>query len=239
MASGTASGTTSGTAPAAAGRPSKSERTRAAVLAAAEDLFSKRGFDATSLGAIGDRAGIQAGAVLYHYASKRELYEAVLERMFSPLVDAVVSQLRGAGTLPERLESITVTLVRFAADRPAAARLVLRESVAGSEAGSEVGEIVGTASQRHWQQFLDALAGEDDVAFDPLLVWNLIVGAICFFVGAGPVVGGLPQHADDAHRSDAFEASMIRVTRALCGFDHSAGLQAVRHGSPSPVGPPA
>ena len=81
-------------------RPSKSERTRAAVLAAAEGLFSERGFDATPLGAIGDRAGIQAGAILYHYASKRELYEAVLERMFSPLVDEVVRQLRGAGTLP-------------------------------------------------------------------------------------------------------------------------------------------
>lgn len=67
--------------------------------------------------------------------------------MFSPLVDEVVGQLRGAGTLPERLEAITVTLV-------------------------------------HWQQFLEALAEEDVVAFDPLLVWNLIVGAICFFVGA-------------------------------------------------------
>jgi len=200
-------------------RPSKSERTRAAVLAAAEGLFSERGFDATPLGAIGDRAGIHAGAVLYHYASKRELYEAVLERMFSPLVDEVVGQLRGAGTLPERLEAITVTLVRFATDRPAAARLVLRESVAGSDARSEVGQIVGTASQRHWQQFLEALAEEDEVAFDPLLVWNLIVGAICFFVGAGPVVGGLPQHSDGEQRVAALEASMIRVTRTLCGID--------------------
>lgn len=206
------------TAANASARPSKSERTRAAVLAAAEDLFAERGFDATPLGAIGDRAGIQASAILYHYASKRELYEAVLDRMFSPLVDEVVGHLRGAGTLPERLEAITVTLVRFAADRPAAARLVLRESVAGSEAGSEVGEIVGRASERHWRRFLEALAREDDVSFDPLLVWNLIVGAICYFIGAGPVVGGLPQHPDAAHRLAALEASMIRVTRALCGF---------------------
>jgi hypothetical protein len=82
-----------------------------------------------------------------------------------------------------------------------------------------VGEIVGTASQRHWRQFLEALAGEDSVAFDPLLVWNLIVGAICFFVGAGPVVGGLPQHSDGADRLAALEGAMVRVTRTLCGFD--------------------
>ena len=48
-------------------------------------------------------------------------------------------------------------------EAPAAARLALRESVAGSDAKSEVGQIVGIASQRHWQQFLEALAGEDDV----------------------------------------------------------------------------
>jgi AcrR family transcriptional regulator len=206
------------TAAIASARPSKSERTRTAVLAAAEELFSERGFDATPLGAIGDQAGVQASAILYHYASKRELYEAVLDRMFSPLIDEVTVQLREAGTLPERLEAITVTLVRFAVDRPAAARLVLRESVAGSEAGSEVGDIVGSASQRHWRRFLEALAGEDDVSFDPLLVWNLIVGAICFFVGAGPVVGGLQPHSDAAHRLAALEESMISVTRTLCGF---------------------
>jgi AcrR family transcriptional regulator len=196
-------------------RPSKSERTRAAVLGAAEDLFSERGFDATSLGAIGERAGIQASAVLYHYPSKRELYEAVLERMFAPLLDQVLGQLRGGGDLPDRLGAITVTLVRFAAGRPAAARLVLRESVAGSEAG----EIVGTASRRQWQRFVEALAREDEVSFDPLLVWNIIVGAICFYVGAGPVVGGLSQVLDGPSRVAELEAHMLRVTRTLCGFE--------------------
>jgi len=52
-------------------------------------------------------------------------------------------------------------------EAPAAARLALRESVAVSDATSEVGHIVGSASQRHWQQFLEALAEEDDVNLVP------------------------------------------------------------------------
>lgn len=196
-------------------RLSKSERTRDAILRAAEELFSERGFDATPLSAIGERAGIQASAILYHYATKRELYEAVLERMFSPMLDDVNRELRSQGTLPERLGSITATMVRFAADRPAAARLILREACASAEAG----DIVGTASEREWVRFARALAKEDDADFDPLLVWNIIVGAICFYFGAGPVVGAFSHDPGDPARVAEFESRMTSVTRTLCGFE--------------------
>ena len=197
-------------------RLSKAERTREAVLAAAEDLFSERGFDATPLSAIGDRAGIQGSAILYHFASKRELYEAVLDRMFTPMLEQARRNLQGEGNLAERLSAITATMVRFAADRPAAARLVLREAFAGS---AEAGDIVGSASQRQWGRFLTALNREDEVDFDPLVVWNIVVGAICFYFGAGPTVGGLPHDPCDPTRAAEFEARMIRVTQTLCGFD--------------------
>lgn len=195
---------------------SKSDRTREAVLVAAEDLFSERGFDATPLSAIGERAGIQGSAILYHYATKRDLYEAVLNRMFTPMLDEVNRELRGDGTLPERLGSITAAMVRFAAGRPAAARLVLREAFAGS---TEAGDIVGAATQRQWRRFVDALAREEGVDFDPLVVWNIVVGAICFYFGAGPTVGGVTHDPTDPVRAAEFEARMIRVTRTLCGFD--------------------
>jgi TetR/AcrR family transcriptional regulator len=193
----------------------KAERTREAVLAAAEDLFSERGFDATPLSAIGERAGIQGSAILYHHSSKRELYEAVLDRMFAPLFDEVGRQLERDGSLPDRLGAITSTMVRFAAARPAAARLVLRESVARGEAV----DIVGTASQRRWAQFVDALAAEHEADFDPLVVWNIVVGAICFYFAAGSTVGGLTHDPCDPHRVEQFESRMIHVTHTLCGFD--------------------
>lgn len=194
-------------------RLSKAQRTREAVLAAAEDLFSERGFDATSLSAIGERAGIQGTAILYHHRSKRELYEAVLDRMFAPLFDEVHRQLDTDASLADRLGAIAVTMVRFAAQRPAAARLVLRESVARGEAL----DIVGAASQRQWARFVEALADERDVDFDPLVVWNVVVGAICFYIAAGPTVGGFTYDPLDPERVAAFESHILRVTRMLCG----------------------
>jgi len=194
---------------------SKSERTREAVLVAAEDLFSERGFDATPLSAIGERAGIQGTAILYHYATKRDLYAAVLDRMFSPLLKEANRELRGEGDLAERLGAVTSRLVRFAADNPAAARLVLRESFSGS---SDEGDVVRIASQKGWSSFARALAREDGVDFDPLVVWNIIVGSICFYFGAGTDVGGLSYDPRDPKRVAEFEARMIHLTRTQCGF---------------------
>lgn len=193
-------------------RMSKSERTQEAVLAAAEDLFSERGFDATPLSAIGERAGIQGSAILYHYASKRELYQAVLERMFGPMLEDVHHELAGAGALSDRLAAMTVAAVRFAAARPNASRLVMREAFASPEAG----DIVGSASQREWDRFALALAREDEVDFDPLVVWNIVIGAICFHFGAGPIVGGLPYDPTDPAQVTEFEARMVAVTETLC-----------------------
>ncbi|MEE9607988.1 MAG: helix-turn-helix domain-containing protein, partial [Myxococcota bacterium] len=63
-------------------KPSKSERTRDAILEAAEGLFSESGFDRTSLDAIGERAGILGTAILYQFPNKRALYEAVVSELF-------------------------------------------------------------------------------------------------------------------------------------------------------------
>jgi AcrR family transcriptional regulator len=173
--------------------PTKSERTKEAVLAAAEVLFSERGFDATTLDAIGSRAGMQGTAILYHFATKRVLYEAVLDRMFTPMVNDVHGHLEDGLPAGELYAAITATMVRFAAARPAAARLILREASAGSD---EAGDIVGSASRRQWKRFLDAL---DDAAIhdtgndlDPRMIWNIVIGAICFHFGGGSTVGGLP-----------------------------------------------
>jgi len=197
-------------------RPTKAQRTRESVLVAAEVLFSEHGFDATTLDAIGDRVGIQGTAILYHYATKRELYEAVLDRMFTPMLEDVHRHLAAGAPLSERLGAITATLVQFAAARPGAARLFLREAFAGS---AEASDIVGTATERQWTRFIDALGNQDDAGFDPLVVWNIVVGAICFYFAAGPTVGGLPHDPSDPKRANDFEAMMVEVTHMLCGFD--------------------
>jgi TetR/AcrR family transcriptional regulator, cholesterol catabolism regulator len=56
----------------------KSERTRQGVLDAAAHLFASKGYADTSMSDIAAEAGIKAGSVYYHFASKDELVYEVL-----------------------------------------------------------------------------------------------------------------------------------------------------------------
>jgi TetR/AcrR family transcriptional regulator, acrAB operon repressor len=52
--------------------------TRQAILRAALDEFSRRGYSATTLDAVARAAGVTRGAVYWHFASKAALYEELL-----------------------------------------------------------------------------------------------------------------------------------------------------------------
>lgn len=59
---------------------SKGERTRAAILDAAERQFSERGYDGVSLRQIMDEAGVQMGQLQYYFPSKDDVFAGVLDR---------------------------------------------------------------------------------------------------------------------------------------------------------------
>lgn len=62
------------------------ERTRAALLDAAAVVFARKGFAAASLDEIAEAAGFTRGAVHHHFASKEELFLAVIARRDAELL---------------------------------------------------------------------------------------------------------------------------------------------------------
>lgn len=63
-----------------------SEATRNALIDSATELFVDKGFSATSLTDVATAAQVTRGAVYHHFADKRALYEAVLDRFESEAV---------------------------------------------------------------------------------------------------------------------------------------------------------
>jgi AcrR family transcriptional regulator len=68
-------------------KPSKSERTRAAILAAAQDLFGESGYERTTVRDIAARAGIDPAMIIRYFGSKDELFArvAVFDLKLPPL----------------------------------------------------------------------------------------------------------------------------------------------------------
>jgi AcrR family transcriptional regulator len=61
--------------------PTKGETTRIAIEEAAVELFLKYGYHATSMRQIAERAGLALGGIYNHFASKDEIFEAIIVDM--------------------------------------------------------------------------------------------------------------------------------------------------------------
>jgi AcrR family transcriptional regulator len=65
----------------------EAEKTRNAILDAAEKVFYARGVSRTSLEQIAEQAGVTRGAVYWHFKDKLELFDAMARRIFLPHED--------------------------------------------------------------------------------------------------------------------------------------------------------
>src|SRR3954452_20853359 len=129
-------------------RPDEPGRER--VLDAALELFGERGYHATSIADIGQRARI-AKSVLYHYfESKAALYEAIVEAQSTELLERVASALPSDPDAP-RLRAGLDAYLGFLVERPAAWRLLVRDPPADPA--------LVRVHDRLARQRLDALSG--------------------------------------------------------------------------------
>jgi AcrR family transcriptional regulator len=99
---------------------------REAILEAALDAFAGAGYHETSLDAVADRAGISKALIYEHFASKRELHRALLERYVHELLARVIDATAAAEPGEARLRSGLDAFLEFVEERRDAWRFVFR-----------------------------------------------------------------------------------------------------------------
>jgi AcrR family transcriptional regulator len=72
-----------------AARAERSAARREAILAAALDEFSARGFAATRLDDVAQRAGIAKGTIYLYFRDKETLFQELIRSMLTPLVGTI------------------------------------------------------------------------------------------------------------------------------------------------------
>ena len=70
------------------------DATRARILEAAARILARKGFRAASLDAVAADAGLTKGAIYWHFRSKNDLFQALLDHKFAQHVSAVPEDLR-------------------------------------------------------------------------------------------------------------------------------------------------
>ena len=158
------------------------ERSRAAILDAAERRFAELGYEATSLTQVGADAGVSRGTPGYFFRSKAELYQAVLDRSFAEVREAVRTGRERALASNESPDTILAGAVSdyfdFLAARPNFVRLIEREALNGSSLAQ------GNNAFSAGQDALAAISAElglDDALSGEAAQLLLSIIALCWF----------------------------------------------------------
>ncbi len=100
------------------------ERTRCAILEAAEALFLEKGVAHTSLEHIARHAGVTRGAVYWHFANKADLFNAMLNQVRLP-PEQLAERMRGCPELDplQTLRELCIEAIENLAREPQKKRI--------------------------------------------------------------------------------------------------------------------
>jgi AcrR family transcriptional regulator len=101
------------------------------IVAAALEVFTDRGFAAARLDDIAARAGVSKGAIYLYFATKEDIFRAVVEQNIAPNLDLVRQAVAAHnGSFPVLLRGLIGALSRIIADSPAGAivKIVIGEA---------------------------------------------------------------------------------------------------------------
>lgn len=165
------------------------------ILAAAKDLFAESGFNAVSMSAIAERAGVSKANVFHHFKSKNELYLAVLKTACSESRPQIDQLGHGSGTLVERLHNFSQSHLTNILRDEKISRLIQRDMLENdSERGKEFAEQLFGQNFARLVEILRAgqKKGELRKGIDPAMLATLLIGADVFFFQSREVLRHFP-----------------------------------------------
>ena len=86
-------------------KPDVSAERKAQILAAASNIFLKKGFDAARMEEIAASAGLSIGGVYWYYKSKEEVILDLMDSITNTDLDDLHALLDAPGTVVERLDA--------------------------------------------------------------------------------------------------------------------------------------
>ncbi|MCX5094833.1 TetR/AcrR family transcriptional regulator [Streptomyces sp. NBC_00365] len=149
-------------------------RSRERLLQAAVELVNERGYEATTLGDIADRAGSARGLVSYYFPGKRQLLQSAVHRMMHRTLEEGLEREPPTEDGRERLARAIDAILGLARDRP----VLMRQHMAGILQGE--GFVQCPEQQRLAQLLRETVAryGSQDADTDYPMLRAVLMGAV-------------------------------------------------------------
>lgn len=184
------------------------------ILAAAEALFADAGFDAVSMNAVAERAGVSKANIFHHFSSKNALYLAVMRNACgraNPLMDNLANP---DGSFAEALRLFARAHLANLLDNPQTSRLILREVIDNDpQRCRELAEQVFGDNFARFTEILRAgqARGELRADLDPGMTASLLIAANLFFFQSREVTRHLPDARHLSENPTAYSELLVDI----------------------------
>src|SRR3989442_4186628 len=107
---------------------------RAQLVDVGRKLFAERGYEATSVEEIAERAGISKPIVYEHFGGKEGLYAVIVDREIEYIVSCITEAI-SSGSPRERLEGAALAFLTYVEEHPGGFAVLLRDAPASTGSG--------------------------------------------------------------------------------------------------------
>lgn len=165
---------------------SKGERTKERIVQAALELFRRDGYDATTMRAVAEAAGVSLGNAYYYFASKELLLAAFYQEVHEAHVAASAPVLRREKTLKARLRGVMLAKLEVIAPYQHFSALMFR-TAADPKSPMNPFHAASAGIRREGEQlFAEVLRGtslpKDLAAELPALLWTYSMGMVLYWI---------------------------------------------------------
>ena len=192
--------------------------TRQRILQAAESCFAQSGYNGARLHRIAERVGIQKASLFHHFASKRQLYHAVLDEGFGDTEQTIQQALDGPGDALQKLRALAETYVDMVAAHPERSRILLRQALGDAPVTIETRE--SERLLRLVAAFVEQAQEAGDLnAIDGVGLVLSVVATTAFLFSSAPMIApmwaGDPLSPQGSQRVKHFVGAMVERCLAI------------------------
>ncbi len=164
------------------------------ILDAAERLFARQGFDATTVKEIGSEAGVNAALIYYYFGDKRGLHQAVISRFGQELISRATGALARAKSPEDVVRAVVSTQSAMFSGYPERARIIGRELI--DHDAAHAAEFISLLARNVFSRLRDAIAAAQDEGrfsrdYDPSYAALSTISQVIYFHLARPIVQAL------------------------------------------------
>lgn len=154
------------------------------ILASAEALFASQGFEAVSMNAVAQQAGVSKANIYYHFPSKRGLYLAVLSQACRESGSLLLDMESDPSPFADKLRHYATRHLASILKREQFSRLILRELLENNpKSGQEFAQQGFGENFARLVNTLRAAQSHDELRqdIDPAMAAVLLIAADVFF----------------------------------------------------------